>query len=81
MKLVLPELDATKIVTWNFQVDDLQKTSRYDMIIGRYLLLELKLDLCVSISKITGNGGAYERCTPHMKDTSNLRGDASFRNE
>ena len=53
MKLVLPELDATKIVTWNFQVDDLQKTSRYDMIIGRYLLLELKLDLCVSIYKIT----------------------------
>ena len=33
-ELVQPELDATKSVTWSFHVDDSQKHSRYDMIIG-----------------------------------------------
>ena len=44
VELVLPELDVTKSVMWSFHVDDLQKHSRYDTIIGWYLLLELKLD-------------------------------------
>ena len=34
VELVLPELDATKSVTWSFHVYDLQKNSPYDMIIG-----------------------------------------------
>ena len=81
MELVLPESDATKSVTWNFHVDDSQKNSRHDIIIGRDLLLELKLDLCLHDYNIRGNGGTYEGCTVSMKDTSDLRNDARFRNE
>ena len=36
----LPELSATKIVTWNCHVDDSAK-GRYDMILRRDLLKEL----------------------------------------
>ena len=68
-------------MTWSFHVDELQKNSRYDMIIGWNLLLELKLDLCFSDYTINGNGCAYEGCTTLMRDTSNLRDDTSFRNE
>ena len=81
VELVIPELDATKSVTWSFHVDDSQKNSRYDMIIGRYLLLELKLDLCFSDYMIKGNGVAYKGCTTPMRDPYNLCDDASFRNE
>ena len=72
---------ATKSVTWNFHVDESQKKSRYDMIIGWELLLELKLDLCFSDQTIRGNGGAYEGCTISMNDTSDLRNGASFGDE
>ena len=34
----LPEFSATKIVTWNFHVDDSAK-NRYNMILGRHLLI------------------------------------------
>ena len=33
--LILPELDATKIVTWDCHMDDLLVLGRYNMIIGR----------------------------------------------
>ena len=62
-------------------MDDLQKNSRYDMIIGQDLLLELKLYLYFSDYMIKGNVGAYEGCTDPMKDPSDLCDDASFRNE
>ena len=68
VELVPPELDATRIVTWSFQVDDSQKKSRYYMIIGQDLLLELKLDLCFSYYMIKVNGCAYEGCTAPIKD-------------
>ena len=51
------------------------------MIIGRDLLLELKLYLYFSNYTIRGNGGAYEGCTIYVKDPSDLRDDAMFRNE
>ena len=73
MELVLPELHATNSMTWNFHVDDLQKHSRYDMIMGRDLLLELKLDLCFSNFTIKGNVGLYKGCTVPMKYLSYLR--------
>ena len=38
VEIVLPELDATKIVTYNFHVDDLQVTHRYDMKLVRAIL-------------------------------------------
>ena len=65
----------------DFHVDDLQNNSMYDMIIGRDLLLELMLDLCLSDYTIKGNGGAYKGCTAPMRDPYNLCDDASFRNE
>ena len=49
-------------------MDDLQKNSRYDMIIGQSSLLDLKLDLCLSYYKFRGNGGAYVVCAAPTKD-------------
>ena len=40
----LPELEATKSVTWNFHVYDSNKV-RYDMIFGRDILKYLVLNL------------------------------------
>ena len=51
------------------------------MIIGRDLLLELKLDLCFSDCKIKGNGGVYEGCTAPIRYPYNLYDDSIFRNE
>ena len=62
-------------------MDDSQKHLQYDMIIGQYLLLELKLDLCLSDYTISGKIGMYEGCTVYMKDTSDLCDDKIFRNE
>ena len=45
IELILPEFDATKIVTWDCHVDDLLVLGRYDMIIGRDLLSELCMTL------------------------------------
>ena len=81
MELVLPELDVKKSGTWNFHEDDLQKNSRYDMIIGRDLLLELKLDLCLYNCTIKINGGVYKVCTVSMQYNSDLRDGAILRNE
>ena len=81
MELVLPLLDATMIVKWNFYMGDSQENSRYDMIIGQDLLLELKLDFCFSDHTIRVDGGAYKGCTISMKDPFDLHDDAIFRNE
>ena len=51
------------------------------MIIGQYLLLELKLDLCFYDYTIKGNGGAYEGCTAPTRDPYELCDGASFENE
>ena len=42
--LTLPELSSKKIVTWNCPVDD-SAEGRYDMILGRYLLTALGLNI------------------------------------
>ena len=81
MELILPELYATKSMTWSFHMGESQRNSRYDMIIGRELLLELKLDLCFFNYTIKGNGGVYEGCTAPMKYPSNMCHDAIYRNE
>ena len=81
VKLVLPELDATKSVAWRFRVEDSKKYSRYEMIIGRDLLLKLKLDLCFSDCTVKGNGCAYKGCTAPMKDPYDLCDESSSRNE
>ena len=40
IEFTLPELRETKIVTWNYHVDDYTK-GRYDMILGRDILKAL----------------------------------------
>ena len=40
----LHELSATKTMTWNCHVGDSSK-GRYDLILGRYLLMELRLNI------------------------------------
>ena len=65
----------------NVDMDDSQKKSWYDMIIGQDLLLELKSDLCLSVYTIRGNWGAYKECTVSMNDPSELQDYTSFRNE
>ena len=86
---VLTELNATKILTWNFHVDDLWKHSRYNMIMGQDLLSELQIYLYFSGYTIRVNVGAYKGCTISMRGmsneyvriSSNLRDYASFMNE
>ena len=40
----LPEISVTKIVTWEYNVDDSTRC-RYDIILGRYLLTASVLNL------------------------------------
>ena len=61
----LPEFSATKIVMWNFHVENSTK-SRYGMILDRYLLILLRLDLKVSYCVINGSDGPFERCRAPM---------------
>ena len=68
-------------MTWSFHMDDLQKNSGYDMIMGQDLLLEIRLDLCFSKYITIGNGGAYKVLTAPMKDTSDLCDGTSFINK
>ena len=51
------------------------------MIIGPYLLLELKLVLCFSNNTIKGNRVAYEGFTDPIKYPSDLCDGTSFINE
>ena len=44
VELTLPEINAKKILTWNFHVDE-STEGRYDMILGGDLLTELGLNL------------------------------------
>ena len=51
VELILIELSAAKIMMLNFHVDDSAK-SRYDMILVKYLLTELVLNLNVLIMSL-----------------------------
>ena len=55
MDFTLPELSARRILTWNFHLDESAK-SRYDMILGRYLLTDLILNLNFSDIFIKADG-------------------------
>ena len=45
VEMFLPEIYATKIVTWNFHVDEYQGTYRYGMILVHDIFSELNIDL------------------------------------
>ena len=54
----LTELSGTKIVTWNFHMDDSNK-GRYYSILGRYILTVLGLNLKLSDHVIKLDGGTF----------------------
>ena len=55
---------------WKFHIDK-STTGRYDMILGRYLLTELGLDLEFSENVIHGREGPYKLCSAPMVDVNN----------
>ena len=59
MHFALPELRATKIVTWNCHVDDFVK-GRYDMILGRDLLAALGLNIKFSYHVVESDDGPFK---------------------
>ena len=70
LEIVLPELDATKIIMCNFHVDYLQGPFRYKIILGNDVLSKLSIDFFFSGNTIRVNGGTYKGCTSPMKDIS-----------
>ena len=63
----LPALSATNVVTWNFHVDEYAKV-RYDMILGKYLITELGLNLKFSEHVIESGDGPFNGSTNSMVD-------------
>ena len=55
----LPEFSATKFMMWKWHVDK-STDGRYDMILGRDLLIELGLDIKYYETVIIGGEGPYE---------------------
>ena len=67
VEFTLPALIAKNVVTWKFHVDDSAK-DRYDMILGRYLLTELGLNLKFSEHVIKADDGPFKGSTAPMVD-------------
>ena len=63
----LPEFSATNILTWNCHVDDSDK-GRYDIILGRYILTALGLNLKFSEHIIEAYYGHLKGSTAPMVD-------------
>ena len=63
----LPVLSTTNVVTWNFHVDDSTK-GRYNIILGRYLLKELGLNLKFSEHVIKADDGPFNGSTTPLVD-------------
>ena len=63
IKLTLPEYIATKIVMWNCHMYESSK-GRYDMILGRDLLIDLGLNLKFSDHIIKAYDGTF-KCQHH----------------
>ena len=70
INLCLLEFSSTKILIWEFHVDDLTK-SRCDIILGRDITMDLVLDLKYSKHIIAESYGKYKGCTSHMVDLIN----------
>ena len=61
----LPELSATKVVTWNHHVDD-STNGIYDMILGRDIWTDLVLSLGLSKHVIEVDKGPFKGSTATM---------------
>ena len=68
----LPEFSETKIVSWKFHLDN-QNNSRYDMILVRYLIHALGLDIKFSENIIFGGDVPYQGCSAPMVDLNNYK--------
>ena len=67
VNFTLPALNATNVVTWKFHVDDSTRC-RYDMILGRDILIELGLNLKYSKHVIKSDDGPFIVSTASMVD-------------
>ena len=67
VNFTLHALSATNSVTWNCHVDDSAK-GRYNIILRRYLLTELVLNLKFSEHVIEADDGTFEGSTTPMVD-------------
>ena len=65
--LTSPELSVEKIVTWNYHMYD-STNGRYDMILGRYLLTYLGLNLQLSDHTIEADDGTFKGSRAPMVD-------------
>ena len=63
----LPALIATNVVTWKCHVDYSAK-GMYDMILGRYILIELGLNLKFSEHFTEADDGPFKGFTTPMAD-------------
>ena len=63
----LPELSATKIVTCNFHLGE-RAEGRYDMILGRYVLTALVINLKLSDRIIEADDGPLKGLTAPIVD-------------
>ena len=72
VEIVLPGLDETQSITWNLHVNDSKGKNRYDMILGRYILPELKGQIWFYDQTMRENGRTYKGYTTPMKDVSNI---------
>ena len=85
-----PKLKAIKIMTWNCNVDDSTK-GIYDTILGRYLLIDLGLNLKWSDHVIESDDGTFKGYMAPMVDlgtyefkyinTVNIKPEESFTND
>lgn len=72
VQFTLPELDSNKIINWTCHVDDSDEHSRYDMIIGRDLLSELKFCVDFGNNEINCDEGPFKGCSTKMKDIDDV---------
>ena len=64
----LPELRATKIMTWNYHVGESAK-GRYDMILVRYILTALILNLILFYHIVEADDGLFKGSTVTPKES------------
>ena len=72
LRLCFPELDQSKVVTWDCYVDSSDDEPRYDVIIGRDLLKQLKFSLNFDTDEIECKSGPFEGTSAPMKDIDDV---------
>jgi len=68
----LPELDGDKTITYNVHIDASEAEQRYDLIMGRDLLAELRLLLDFGGHVMKAETGPYAGCSAPMKSIDDV---------